>query len=169
MPCCSFTNHSLYTSFQSAECVFFNAWASSLGSIETDYGLDNLNKAATLALFWDALRNRLLARVAEFTKEKDYAYAAVTVLTTGEAADHPGFLDVVRDVVEEIPRVRGEHGATRKHQAELVVSDDPSYTAARGAAFWLRTRMDWSYCAVFDDETVWGLDEAMANSGHTEL
>ena len=107
--------------------------------------------------------------MAEFTKEKDYAYAAVTVLTTGEAADHPGFLDVVRDVVEEIPRVHGEHGATRKHQAELVVSDDPSYTAARGAAFWLRTRMDWSYCAVFDDETVWGLDEAMANSGQTEL
>ena len=66
-------------------------------------------------------------------------------------------------------RVRGEHGATRKHQAELVVSDDPAYTTARGAAFWLRTRMDWSYCAVFDDETVCGLDEAMARSGHAEL
>ena len=168
MPCCSFTNHSLYTSFQPAQCVFFNAWESSLGSIDTDYGLDNLDKAATPALFWDALRNRLLARVAEFTKQKDYAYAAVTVLTTGEAADHSGFLDVVRDVVKEIPRVRSEHGATRK-QAELVVSADPAYTAARGAAFWLRTRMDWSYCAIFNDETVWQFDEAMAHSGHTEL
>ena len=45
----------IITSFQPAQCVFFNAWASSLGSIETDYGLDNLDTAATPALFWDAL------------------------------------------------------------------------------------------------------------------
>ncbi len=157
--CRSLTNHSLYTSFQPAQCFFYSAWATRLASIDTKYGLDRLREAAAPALFWDALRNYLLARVAEFTKQREgygYPHAALEVYSAGEGADHPGFLDVIRDAAMEIRRVRVEHGATGKYEAEVVTSDDPTYAAARGAAFWLRTRMDWSrmdwsYCEGVED------------------
>ncbi|KAL2126164.1 hypothetical protein VTI74DRAFT_1576 [Chaetomium olivicolor] len=165
----SFTNQSLYTSFQPTECFFFSAWANRLASIDTNYGLHKLDEAATPALFWDALRIHLLARVAEFTKTRSYTYAALTVLTAGEAADHPDFLDVVRDVAKEIPRVRSDHGATRKHEAEVVVSDDPTYAAAHGSAFWLRTRMDWSYCEGVDDDDETVSQDNLDRGSHTEL
>ncbi len=165
----SFTNQSLYTSFQPTECFFFSAWANRLASIDASYGLDKLDEANTPALFWDALRIHLLARVAEFTKTGSYAYAALTVLTAGEASDHPDFLAVVRDVAKEIPRVRGDYGATGKHEAEVVISNDPTYAAARGAAFWLRTRMDWSYCEGVGDDEEDGHDGDPDSGGHTEL
>ena len=178
--CRSFTNHSLYTSFQPAQCFFSSAWATRLASIDTKYGLDRLGEAATPALFWDALRSHLLARVAEFTKQREgyaYPHAALEVYPAGEGANHPGFLNVVRDVAKEIRQVRVEHGATGRYEAEVVASDDPTYAAARGAAFWLRTRMDWSYCEGVeddddgddddDDETISQVEPA--RSDHTEL
>jgi hypothetical protein len=141
--------------------------------------LDRLGEAPTAALFWDALRSHLLARVAEFTKQGGgyaYPHAALEVYPAGEAADHPDFLNVIRDVAKEIRRVRVEHGATGRYEAEVVASNDPTYAAARGAAFWLRTRMDWSYCdEVEDDDNYEDEDDEtrlqveQARSGHTEL
>lgn len=165
----SFTNHSLYTSFQPAQCFFFSAWANRLGSIDTQYGLGQLDRIATPALFWGATRARLLAQVAEFTKQhRGLAYAALTIFTAGEAADPPDFLDVIRDVANQIPRVRGDNGAIRKHEVEAIVSDDPVYAAARGAAFWLRMRMDWSYCAGYADDKIMSQDDR-DHGGRTEL
>jgi hypothetical protein len=173
--CPSFTNRSLYTSFQPATCFFFKPWDNRLASIDTNYGLDRLGEAATPALFWDALRTHLLARVAKFTKQKlGYDYASIAIFPAGEAANHPDFLDVVRDVAKEIPRVRGNLGATRR-AAEVVVSEDPTYAAARGAAFWMRTRMDWSYCEGLEDEEGDDADveivsrDSRDRDGHTEL
>ncbi len=163
----SLTNQSLYTSFQPTECFFFSAWDNRLASINTKYGLDSL-EATTPALFWDALRVSLMARAADFAKTRSYGYA-VTMLIAGEAAKHPDFLDVVRDVAYEISQGRGK---TRKHRTEVVVSDDPTYAAARGSAFWLRTRIDWSYCKGVgdnddDDETV--SQDNLDRGSHTEL
>jgi hypothetical protein len=73
------------------------------------------------------------------------------VLVAGEAANTPEFLDVVHDVVQAILREswtaeREENGKT--DHVELIIPDDLTYGAARGAAFWLRTRMNRTYCAV---------------------
>lgn len=175
----SFTNDSLYTSFQPAQCFFNSAENTRLAFIDPKYGLDRLSEAPTPALFWDALRSHLLTRVAEFTKQGGgyaYRHAALEVYPAGEAADHPDFLNVVRDVAKELRRVRVEHGATGRYEAEVVVSDDPTYAAANGAAFWLRTRMDKSYCDGVEDEYDYGEDDdetisqvELAQDDHTEL
>ncbi|KAK3898927.1 hypothetical protein C8A05DRAFT_46875 [Staphylotrichum tortipilum] len=173
----SLTNDSLYTSFQPTECFFFSAWANRLTLIDTKYGLDNLGSATTPALFWDALRVFLDTRAADFAKTLSYGYA-VTILTAGEAANHPDFLAVVREVARDISQGhRDGKGELRKHRAEVVVSDDPTYAAARGSAFWLRTRIDWSYCKGVDGED--GKDgegdgetvsqDNSDRGGHTEL
>lgn len=48
---------------------------------------------------------------------------------------------------------------------ELVIPDDPTYGAAKGAAFWLWSRMDRTYC---DDQDY--LDQYdMVIDAHVEL
>lgn len=104
----------------------------------------------------------------EFTKRHPgFKYSNFMVLTAGEAAHRPEFLDVVRSVAQSIPKLRTDHGAVRSPKVELVILDDPTYSAARGAAFWLRMRMDWSYCDGFDDDTVSQYD--MVRDGRSEL
>ncbi len=148
----SLTNQSLYTSFQPTRCFFYSAWENSLARIDTNYGLDNLGSAATPAQFWDALRVWLVTRALEFAETLRYGYA-MTILTAGEAANHPGFLDVVRDVARELTQGRRtRNGEMRKHRTDVVVSEEPTFAAARGSAFWLRTRIDWSYCEGVGEE-----------------
>jgi hypothetical protein len=157
----------VYTTFQAARCYYHGAWESYLASIDTKYGLDRLDED-TAEHFWDALRDRLLSSVVEFTKRNPgYKYSNFMVLTAGEAAHRPEFLDVVRIVAKSIPKLRTDHGAARPPMVELVISDDPTFSAARGAAFWLRTRMDWSYCDEFDDIIVSQYD--MVRDGRIEL
>ena len=71
---------------------------------------------------------------------------------SGEAATRPGFLGIVRSVIQAIPEVRQEAAQTKAAIAadiELVIPDDPTFVMAKGAAFWLRMRMDLSYCRDF--------------------
>ncbi|KAH7305469.1 hypothetical protein B0I35DRAFT_464738 [Stachybotrys elegans] len=96
----SFTNHSLYTSFQDSTCFFYYSW-----------------------------HNRL-------------------VLVAGEAATEPGFVEVVREVVKSIPivwatsdteDVQIQEGTGQPPEVELLISEDPTFAGARGAAFWMWT------------------------------
>ncbi|KAK3299895.1 uncharacterized protein B0H64DRAFT_379382 [Chaetomium fimeti] len=147
----SLTNHSLYTTFQATRCYYHRAWESYLPTVDTKYGLDEVPENTT-EHFWNALRDHLLSSVVEFSKRNTgYKYSNFIVLTAGESADRPEFVDVVRSVAESIPKVRTDHGAATLPKVELVMPDDPAFSAARGAAFWLRSRMDWSYCDGFDD------------------
>ncbi|KAL2138357.1 hypothetical protein VTI28DRAFT_6955 [Corynascus sepedonium] len=163
----SFTNHSVYTTFQAARCYYERAWESYLASIDTKYGLDRLDEE-TAGQFWNALRDYLLSSVVEFTKRKPgFKHSNFIVLTAGETADRPEFLDVVRSVAKTIPKLRTDHGAPRPPKVELVISDDPTFSAARGAALWLHTRINWSYCNEFDDTILSQYD--MVRDGHVEL
>jgi hypothetical protein len=59
-----------------------------------------------------------------------------------------------------------KHSAARPPDIELVISDDPTFSAARGTAFWLRMKMGWSYCDEFDDIMS---QYDMVRNGHIEL
>jgi hypothetical protein len=61
-------------------------------------------------------------------------------------------LAVVKRVAEGMPGIRTQHGAAKRPEAEVVVSEDLTFSAARGAAFWLRMWMDRSYCEGFEFE-----------------
>ncbi|KAK4235264.1 hypothetical protein C8A03DRAFT_17965 [Achaetomium macrosporum] len=165
----SFSNHSLYTSFQAARCFYRHSWQSYLGSINTKYGLDRLDEATTSEQFWNALRDHLLSSVVEFTKRHrdDYSHSDFIILTAGEAAHLPELLDTIRRVAKSIPQLRVDQGAARLPKVELVISDDPTFSAARGAALWLRMMMDWSYSDGFEDDTVSQYD--VTRDGHSEL
>lgn len=80
------------------------------------------------------------------------------MLVAGEAATEPNFTNVLQEVVDSIPNIRiassseqtndlwRKTGAERRSQVELVVPDESTFAAARGAAFWMWMRLDGSYC-----------------------
>ncbi|KFY48734.1 hypothetical protein V495_01072 [Pseudogymnoascus sp. VKM F-4514 (FW-929)] len=152
----SFTNHSLYTSFQRAGCYFSNPWDNHLALIDPRYGLDRESQASSPAQFWDEFKENLLSLVKQHAM-RDTKYNCLTpfiVMVAGEAADTPEFLDIMHDVVRAIPRLCAskskspewvENGKTG--QVEFLIPHDLTYGAAKGAAIWLRRRMDWTYCA----------------------
>jgi hypothetical protein len=90
--------------------------------------------------------------VAKFTKhtQGSYAHWDFIVIIAGDAAHRPEFLDTLRSVAKSIPQLRVDHGVGRLPKVELVISDDPTFAAARGAAFWFRMLVDWSYCDGLD-------------------
>ncbi|KAK4232739.1 hypothetical protein C8A03DRAFT_20030, partial [Achaetomium macrosporum] len=163
----SFTNYSLYTSFQAARCFYIHSSESYLGSINPEFGLDRLDEAISPEEFWNALRDQLLASVVEFTKRPPgfFSYSDFIVLTAGEAAHRPEFLDSLRSVAKSIPQLRVDHGVARPPEVELVISDDPTFAAAHGAAFWFRMMTDRSYCDVLDIISQYD----MIRDGHSEL
>ncbi|KAK0638991.1 hypothetical protein B0T16DRAFT_235591 [Cercophora newfieldiana] len=152
----SFTNRSLYTSFQRSTCYHFGSEDHHLASIDPRYGLDHANQAESPAKFWSELRLHLTS-LAKKNRERDrgdHSQLPLTMLVTGEAAETPEFLDVVRDVARDIeqlctsePKAVGCKENTTGGGVELVILDDPTYGPAKGAAFWLWTRMSKGYCA----------------------
>ncbi|OAF60708.1 hypothetical protein VC83_03351 [Pseudogymnoascus destructans] len=79
---------------------------------------------------------------------------AVAVTAPWMVALDNQFLDVVHDVVRAIPALCASESRTaewkengKADHVELVIPDDRTYGASKGAAFWLRTRMDRTYCA----------------------
>ena len=152
----SFTNHSLYTSFQRAGCYFSNSWDNHLASIDPRYGLDGESEAESPEQFWSELKAHLHSLIKQHaTRQGGYCRTPFTVLVAGEAADTAEFLDVLNDVVRDIPGLCGNKSRTAEEweendeaaKVELVIPDDLTYGAAKGAAIWLRTRMNWTYCA----------------------
>lgn len=155
----SFTNRSLHTSFQLARCFYLNSWDNHLSTIDPRYGLDNLEELERAQDFWDSVRERLLEQVAEHARSHSvHSDLPFLVLVAGEAAAEPGFTDVLREVVERIPKARitsggsetddsrRQEGTGQRPEVELIVPDDPTFAASRGAAFWMSMRLDWSYC-----------------------
>lgn len=82
------------------------------------------------------------------------------MLLAGEDAKHPDFLDTVSKVATRMHKlIGGEIGGSSGRgdgcagpKVELVASKDPTYAAATGAAFWVRTMIDASYCEGFEPE-----------------
>lgn len=75
----------------------------------------------------------------------------------GEAADTPEFLDVMHDVAWDIqqlcisePKAVGYKENRAGGGIELMILDDRTYGPAKGAAFWLWTRMSRTYCVGLD-------------------
>lgn len=79
------------------------------------------------------------------------------IVLAGEASRHPDFLSIVRDVAKAIPGIGvgaaggKEQHATNKPSVELIVSEDPAFAAALGAALWQRLRIEGSsYCETLE-------------------
>ncbi|KAG6360416.1 hypothetical protein INS49_011476 [Diaporthe citri] len=155
----SFTNQSLHTSFQIARCFYSDSWDNHLSTIDPRYGLDKLKESEPPQDFWDSVRERLLEQVAEHARRHSvHSDLPFLVLVAGEAATEPDFTDVLQEVVKSIPDVRvtsgGEQtgdirrqqGTERQPEVELIIPDDPTFAAARGAAFWMWVRLEGSYC-----------------------
>lgn len=80
------------------------------------------------------------------------------MLVSGEVATETQFANVLQDVVKSIPDIRiasiidqtdgirWKESAEGLSQVELVVVEDSTFAAARGAAFWMWMRLDGSYC-----------------------
>jgi len=166
----------MYTSFQAARCFYTNAWDNKLGYIDAHYGLDERDRAATSTHIWNGVRERLVSRVAEYTKRaQEHYYRPFLDLVAGEAADTPAFLEMVRQVAKEIPRVRvaradrDRGGNDKRSEVELLVSEDPAFAAARGAAFGLEMRTNGTYCDEFYDSGELVDQRTLVRDGHVEL
>lgn len=155
----SFTNRSLYTSFQLSECYYFGSVDNRFASIDPQYGLNQASQAESPIQFWTELRLHLIS-LAKKHKAQDlrgHAQLPLTILVTGEAADTPKFLDVIHDVARDIqqlctsePKAVGCKENRVGEGVELVILNDRTYGPAKGAAFWLWTRMSRTYCAEID-------------------
>jgi hypothetical protein len=76
------------------------------------------------------------------------------VMVAGEAANTSEFLGIMHDVVQAIPELCASNSKSsewaedgKAGQVEFLIPHDLTYGAAKGAAIWLRRRMDWTYCA----------------------
>ncbi|KAH8744372.1 hypothetical protein F5883DRAFT_529919 [Diaporthe sp. PMI_573] len=102
----SFTNQSLHTSFQLAGCFYLNSWDNHLSTIDFRYGLDRLEESEFPQDFWDSVREHLLEQVAEHARSHSvHSDLPFLVLIAGEAANKPGFTDVLQEIVKSIPNV----------------------------------------------------------------
>lgn len=155
----SFTNRSLYTSFQDSHCYFSPSLSNHLASINPRYGLDQVSRMESQAQFWSGLKSHLISLVRKdrARDSKGRYQLPLTIIVMGEAADSPAFLDIVHGVAQDVQQlcIRNpedvgckEKGA--REAVELMILDDPTYGPAKGAAFWLwavRSR----YCADIND------------------
>ncbi|KAK4200587.1 hypothetical protein QBC40DRAFT_279630 [Triangularia verruculosa] len=177
----SLTNRSLYTSFQLNQCYFFNSWDNHLASINPRYGLDQASQTESPSKFWNELRLHLLSlykthKAGELQREGRLSQLPLTILVMGEAAETPEFLDVVHDVARDIqqlcasePQAVGCKENKAVGGVELLILGDRTYGPARGAAFWLSTRMSPEYCEeLYAAEGILRQSDMMKES-HLEL
>lgn len=99
-------------------------------------------------MFWRGLQEYLKSRVREHAKIPDIYRQSFLVVISGEVADNPEFLDTIRRTIADIQKDpihrTMETGTVPK--IELLISEDPTYAAAKGVAFGQRMMMDSSYC-----------------------
>ncbi|KFY37259.1 hypothetical protein V494_04840 [Pseudogymnoascus sp. VKM F-4513 (FW-928)] len=124
--------------------------------LDTRYGLGMESQTTSSAQFWSELKENLLSLVKQHaTRDEKYiCLNPFTVLVAGEAANTREFLDVMHDIVRAIPGLCASKSKTPEwakngkiDQVEFIIPNDLTYGAAKGAAIWLRRRMDWTYCA----------------------
>ncbi|KAG9258054.1 uncharacterized protein F5Z01DRAFT_644985 [Emericellopsis atlantica] len=152
----SFTNQSLHTSFQVTRCFFLDSWSNDFGTIDSRYGLDKLMHMGPERRedFWTSIHDHLVERVTKYLgRHSPHPRVPFLALVAGEASDTPEFRTVLQEVTESVARLRvadarsqGEPEGTDIRPMELLIADDPTFAAARGAAFWMRMQLDWSYC-----------------------
>ncbi|KAK0756823.1 hypothetical protein N5P37_010341 [Trichoderma harzianum] len=149
----SFTNHSLYTSFQQATCYSFSASSNRLGTINPELGLYQQEHASDEESFWRKLEDYLVSQAEEYVTSGDFSGdfslgKHCIVLVVGEAADNPKFMDAVRQAITRIQNhpVHRYKDAMTGPKVELLISQDLTYAAAAGVALWRRSLIDSSYC-----------------------
>lgn len=149
----SFTNHSLYTSFQQATCYSFQASSNRLGTINPELGLYQQEHASDEESFWRKLEDYLVSKAEEYVTSGDFPGdfslgKHSIVLVAGEAADNPKFMDAVRQAITRIQNdpIHRYKEAMTGPKVELLVSQDLTYAAAAGVALWRRSMIDSSYC-----------------------
>ncbi|KAJ6783174.1 hypothetical protein PWT90_03745 [Aphanocladium album] len=146
----SLTDSALYSSSQSDSCLHLSWGAKS--HIDTEVGLDKL-AGQDAAEFWALLHQRLSGTVHDCVRGP---CLPTTILASGEAVTNENVLSILEAVshsaqvhCDEHPPApyendRGERQP--KPTVQLLVSEDPIFAAASGAAFSMRRRY-WDYCA----------------------
>jgi hypothetical protein len=153
----SFTNQSLHTSFQGPRCFFFDSWDNDLGTIDPRYGLDRLMhmESERRQDFWASVHDHLVAQATRYLeRHPPDSHRLFLALVAGEASDTPEFMTTLQEVIESILRLpvvgaQSQDEGVDIPRMELLVADDPTFAAARGAAFWMRMQVDQSYCEDF--------------------
>ncbi|KAK4450330.1 hypothetical protein QBC34DRAFT_297698 [Podospora aff. communis PSN243] len=159
-------------------CYFYGHQGNNLALIDPRYGLDQKSLAESPAQFWSDLKSHIMSLVKEHGERVlgCEAQLPLTMLVTGEAADTPEFLDIVHGVVRETqqlcsrePKVAGCKANKTEREVDLVILDDGTYGPAKGAAFWLWTRMSSTYCAEYYAEHGIVEQSSMKKEVHKEL
>lgn len=79
--------------------------------------------------------------------------AKLLVVVTGEAANDPELLSIVKDMAATLPKVISPESQEKAPEvgAEILILDDPVSAPATGAALWSRLRVESaSYCETDD-------------------
>lgn len=149
---CSSTNQSLYTSTQQSHCFWTGSHAA-VGTINPEFGLDQRHQDEN---FWKKLEDHLVLRMQRLASLNNDIYARkYLVLVAGEGAENHDLLDATRRAMTRIAEdpVHHKKPVRFRPSLELLVSKEPTYAAAMGAAFWRRTAMDASYCRDYYERT----------------
>lgn len=145
----SLTEQSLYTSFQAATCFFNSPIGARLGTINSDFGLLRQDSASDKQSFWHKFEDYLVARWVDYARNGDDYDASYTLVLAGEGAPNP---DLQRAVGNAIDRLKpGLPGTGPPANFTFLISEEPTFAAARGAAFWRRSMMDRKYCVDYKE------------------
>lgn len=158
----SLTDQSLYTSFQLATCYFLTPVGGRLGTISPEFGLRNQDSTSSRNNFWHDFEDYVVARWVDHAIDGDNYRDSYTVLLAGEgAAEDTNFQRAVEKAMARIaagsPDADKETGPPPR--LSLLVSQHPTFAAARGVALWRRTMIDGKYCADFNEPASWEEDE----------
>lgn len=144
---CRLTDSSLQTAFQDNECLGKQSHANKDNLINPEFGLEQRSKAKNAAAYWAGVKKHIVERFQQVTASEGDSPKSYGVVLAGEAALQADFAKTVKAAIKEIASAKK---AERK--IELLVSEDPVYAAARGAAFWVRRALDRQYCFDLWDE-----------------
>lgn len=119
--------------------------------MDSHLGLDQLRSTPSDA-FWRGIQERLDMRGKDV---QDWGWPAkLLVVVTGEAANDPELLSIVKDMAATLPKVISPPESQEKAPevgAELLILEDPVSAPATGAALWSRMKVESaSYCEVDD-------------------
>lgn len=87
--------------------------------------------------------------ISQLTQLPSSTTSKYMVMLTGEAAAYTEYFDAVAGLVQHLQNDLHSnlgHVAFKSNDVELLLSDEPIYAAAMGAAFWMRSEMDNSFC-----------------------
>ncbi len=146
---CSLTNDALYSSTQSDSCLHLS-WGAR-AQVDTEAGLHML-VGQDPDKYWAYLQQRLAATVSGCIRG---SCQPTTILASGEAMTNSKVLSILEAVAHSAQNYCDEHPPEPhtndrgerepKPTVQLLVSEDPVFAAAKGAAFSMR-RHYWNYC-----------------------